>query len=166
MANETMRLSAAGMTKLRFYEGVRDTYYDDSANNCTVGIGELAHYGPCTPREKATSVTNERIQNDLVASVRRTETTVRRYVNRQPMTQDQFDALVTHCFNMGPAGTRTLLDAANRGSYDHVAHSIKSRIFYHPRDKFGRRLAAVRSRGLATRREQEAAPFRQMLHTR
>ncbi|WP_343050171.1 hypothetical protein [Burkholderia guangdongensis] len=53
MANEGMRLSEAGWTALRIREHAIMAYYNDQANNCTYGVGTLAHYGPCTlhPRD-------------------------------------------------------------------------------------------------------------------
>jgi lysozyme len=51
MANETKRLSAAGWAALRTREHAVLHYYSDVANNCTYGIGTLAHHGPCTDEE-------------------------------------------------------------------------------------------------------------------
>jgi len=48
MANETMRMSANGMSELRRRESVVLRYYNDTANNCTFGAGTLAHLGRCT----------------------------------------------------------------------------------------------------------------------
>ncbi|WP_200949006.1 hypothetical protein [Frateuria sp. Soil773] len=42
MANENMRLSAAGYAALRTNEGVVMHYYDDTGNNCT-WVSERMH---------------------------------------------------------------------------------------------------------------------------
>lgn len=160
MANELMRTSAKGLARLRFYEGVRSKYYEDQAGNCTVGVGQLVRHGLCTPEEKGLTASDAQIEQGLAQLVRATERTVQKKVSRQQLTQDQFDALVTHCFNMGPTGSRTLLDAANRGAYEHVVRSIRSRVFYRPLDRMtGKRLAPKKSAGLVRRRQEEAAPF-------
>ena len=39
MANETMRMSAAGMAALRLREGVVLSYYNDAVNRCAYGVG-------------------------------------------------------------------------------------------------------------------------------
>ncbi|CAB3763524.1 hypothetical protein LMG29660_04780 [Burkholderia puraquae] len=49
MANENMRLSEAGWAALCDREQAVMHYYNDQANNCTFGVGTLAHSGPCTP---------------------------------------------------------------------------------------------------------------------
>lgn len=35
-------------------------YYNDVANNCTYGVGTLAHTAPCTPEELARPVLRRR----------------------------------------------------------------------------------------------------------
>lgn len=53
MANESLRLSDAGWAELRRRESAVMAYYNDQANNCTYGIGTLAHTGPCTRKNCA-----------------------------------------------------------------------------------------------------------------
>jgi Lysozyme inhibitor LprI len=48
MPNETMQMSPSGRTALRQRERAVLSYYNDAANNCTYGVGTLAHRGPCT----------------------------------------------------------------------------------------------------------------------
>ena len=69
MANETMRMSAAGMSELRRHESVVLRYYDDSANNCTFGAGVLAHLGPCSAEELSRTVTAAQVDATLAARV-------------------------------------------------------------------------------------------------
>lgn len=159
MANETMSVSISGRADLRRREDVRLQYYNDQANNCTFGIGALVHHGPCTTDELARPVTVAQVDAQLAERVRIAESGVRRHVNRQVLTQAQFDALVSYTFNVGVAGARSVLDAANAGSNADVVAHMNRNIFVRPRDALGRPLRAVRSRGLANRRREETTPF-------
>jgi lysozyme len=159
MANETTRMSAVGMSELRRREGVVLRYYNDSANNCTFGAGTLAHLGGCTGEELSRTVTAVQVNASLAARVAAAEETVRRRVTRHPLTQDQFDSLVSFTFNAGPTGARRTLDAADRGSNADVAANMTNHVFVHPRDANGHRGRAIRSTGLASRRREEAMPF-------
>lgn len=159
MANETMRMSANGIAALRHREGAVLRYYNDAANHCTYGVGTLAHLGPCSPEELLRPVTLLEVDTQLAIRVRDAEDAVRRGVRNTQLTQDQFDALVSFTFNVGAAGARATLAAANRGAPREVATHMNSNIYVHPRDANGRRLAPVRLPGLANRRREEALPF-------
>ena len=159
MANETLRMSANGMSELRRRESVVLRYYNDSANNCTFGAGTLAHLGGCTADELSRTVTAAQVNASLAARVASAEATVRRRVTRHPLTQEQFDALVSFTFNAGATGARRTLDAADHGNNADVAANMTHHVFIHPRDANGRRGRAVRSPGLMNRRREEVAPF-------
>jgi lysozyme len=77
MANENMRMRAAGITALRQHEQVVLNYYPDQAGNCTYGIGTLAHLGPCTPEELQRPVTMAQVDAALATRVADAENTVR-----------------------------------------------------------------------------------------
>lgn len=104
MANENMRLSASGWTALRTREHAVMSYYNDQANNCTYGVGTLAHMGPCTPDELVRPVTVTQVNAQLAIRVSRAEATVHRAVNTRELTQDQFDELVSYTYNAGGTG--------------------------------------------------------------
>ncbi|MGE8201890.1 glycoside hydrolase family protein [Variovorax sp. 2RAF20] len=159
MANENMSMSASGRAELRRREDVRLQYYNDLANNCTFGVGALAHHGPCTAEELVRPVTAAQVDAQLATRLHTAEAGVRRHVNRQTLTQAQFDALVSYTFNLGVTGTRSVLDAANRGADADVVTHMNNNVFVRPRDARGRRLRAIRSQGLANRRREETAPF-------
>lgn len=159
MANENMRMSAVGMTALRRAEDVALRYYNDIANNCTWGVGTLAHLGPCSVEELNRQVTAAEVNAQLATRVEVAERAVRLQVRNHPLTQEQFDALVSFTFNLGARGARTTLGAANRGALNEVASNMQSNVWIHPRDARGRRLPAVRSRGLVNRRREETRPF-------
>ncbi|WP_199189423.1 glycoside hydrolase family protein [Trinickia dabaoshanensis] len=161
MANENMSLSQAGWMALRAREHAVMAYYNDQANNCTFGVGTLAHTGPCTPEELVRPVTVAQVNAQLAVGVSRAEVAVRRLVNNRTLTQDQFDELVSYTYNAGASGARTVLQAANQSDDTGVVSHMTQRVYIHPRDADGRRLAPVRSNGLVNRRRLESAPFRQ-----
>lgn len=159
MANETMRMSAAGMAALRQREGAVLRYYNDAANHCTYGVGTLAHLGPCTLDELRRPVSIAEVNIQLATRVSSAETAVRQRVRNHQLTQEQFDSLVSFVFNTGATGARATLDAANRGAPREVTAHMNSNVYVHPRDANGRRLAPVRLQGLVNRRREETAPF-------
>ena len=67
MANEHMQMSAAGLAALREREHAVLRYYNDVANNCTYGVGTLAHHGPCTADESQRPVTIADVNTQLQA---------------------------------------------------------------------------------------------------
>jgi lysozyme len=159
MANENMRMSSAGLAALRQREHAVLRYYNDVANNCTWGIGTLAHRGPCTDRELQRPVTAIDVDRELAIRVQEAEQAVRRQVRNQQLTQDQFDALVSYTYNLGATGARTALQAADHGNSNEVAQQMSGHVYAHPRDRRGRALPSVRVQGLVNRRRDEAAPF-------
>jgi lysozyme len=159
MANENMQLSAEGYVALRQREGARYQYYNDIAGNCTWGIGTLAHDGPCTPEELQRRVTAEEVNAQLAVRVHAAEISVRNGVSHNPLTQAQFDSLVSFVYNVGTAGARAVLQAADQQPAAAVGNQMRDYIFIHPRDAQGHRLPPVRVQALVNRRNEEAAPF-------
>jgi lysozyme len=164
MANTSKHLSPAGWNALRHREHAVLHYYNDIANNCTFGVGTLAHHGSCTDEELRRRVTAADVNTQLNAHVRTVEAAVRRQVHDHELTQEQFDALVSFTYNTGSHGASSTLAAANRGNDTEVARHMAQHVYVHPRDAHGRRLPAIRIPGLATRRGEEAAPFRNQRH--
>lgn len=160
MANETMTMSTAGMAALRVREGAVLRYYNDSANNCTYGVGTLLHNGACTAEELQRPVTVAQVNTQLNLRVSRAEATVRRHVPDHPLTQERFDALVSFVYNTGATGALPTLRAANRDDAPGVVGQMNQNVYVHPRDAQGRRLPPIRVPGLVNRRREETAPFR------
>lgn len=159
MANENMSMSAAGLAALRQREHAVLHYYNDVANNCTWGVGTLAHQGPCTAEELQRTVTVTDVDRELANRVQDAERAVRRQVRNQQLTQDQFDALVSYTYNLGATGARTALQAADQGNSNEVTRQMNAHVYVHPRDSRGRALPPVRVQGLVNRRRDETAPF-------
>jgi lysozyme len=161
MANENMQMSAGGYADLRVSEGAVMRYYNDIANNCTFGVGTLVHIGACTAEELRTPVTEAQVNAQLTARVRVAERAVRAGVPDVPLTQAQFDSLVSFVYNVGAGGAATTLAAANGNTPQQVVARMQQHVYVHPRDANGRRLPAVRVQGLVNRRQREVVPFQQ-----
>lgn len=103
MGERAMKMSDAGLAFLIKWEGARSKPYDDGGpglGNCTVGVGHLIHYGPCTQAElDQPPLSLAEINRLLLADVARFETAVNG-VN-MALNQNQFDALVDFAFNCG-----------------------------------------------------------------
>jgi lysozyme len=160
MANENLRMSAAGLNALRVREHVELRYYPDQAGNCTFGVGTLVHYGACSPEELQRPVSIAEVNVALNTRIRDAEAAVRRNVRSQALTQTQFDALVSFTYNTGARGAAPVLHGANQGNHAQVARLMSQYVYVHPY-RNGQRLAAVRSNGLINRRREEAIPFQQ-----
>jgi lysozyme len=159
MPNETMQMSPGGRTALRQRERAVLSYYNDAANNCTYGVGTLAHRGPCTEDELRRPVTETDIHVQMTMRVSTAEAAVRRQVSEHALTQEQFDALVSFTYNVGARGAGATLRAANGGDMANVVRHMNSNVYIHPVGADGRRGQSVRSRGLVNRRQHETAPF-------
>jgi len=167
MPNETTQVSTAAIAELRRREDVALRYYNDAANNCTYGIGTLAHHGPCTEEEMRRSVTRAGAEAQFATRMNEAAATVRQQVRNHQLTQEQFDALVSFTYNLGSTGARRTLNAANRGDFPEVVRHMNSNVYVRlrdaqgrpMRDAQGRQLRPVRVQGLVNRRREEAAPF-------
>jgi GH24 family phage-related lysozyme (muramidase) len=109
-----MQISPAGLDLIARFEGFSPTLYDDPAGNATIGYGFLVHLGPYhrTPGvcalcdQHRTPLTEPQARAMLAEQVRPYAAAVERLSRpqRQPLTQPQFDALTSLCYNIGPAG--------------------------------------------------------------
>ena len=161
-ANANMHASANAIANLRASEGQRDGggYYNDQANNCTVGTDILVHTGPCTAEEMRRQVDQQANERSFMARIAQAEADVRAQVPDRPLTQDQFDALLSAAFNSGPVGVRPVTARANANDDSGVVRELRSRVHIQHRDAQGHRVGPpVLSHGLVNRREREAQPF-------
>lgn len=137
-------------------EGVIRGYYNDGHGNrghCSYGIGILAHRGPCTPEEMGRPLTSEQIEASFASAVREAERAVRRNVTNQPLTQAQFDALVSYAYNTGARGAHETFRRVDRADLAGAANTMRRNI-HSTQD--GRRVLMP---GLVQRRREESAPF-------
>lgn len=112
-----MKLSANGATTLTLREGVRLKAYKDTKGIWTIGVG---HTGPEVVQ--GLTWTKEKAQEVFVKDVSWAEDAVNKYVT-VPLTQNQFDALVSFTFNVGEFAFKrsTLVKKLNVGDYEAAA---------------------------------------------
>jgi lysozyme len=111
-----MQLSDQGEALIKSFEGLRLSAYRDSAGVWTIGYGSTRNYDGKTikPGDKLAS------QAQADALLRNTLNT---YVDavyqrtKVPLTQNQFDALVSFVYNTGAAGGKTLFEKLNARDY-------------------------------------------------
>lgn len=135
-------------------------YYNDGGKgkgNCTWGIGTKAHDGPCTKAELARVVLDAGVEREFASRLRDAERGVERNVT-VTLTQAQFDALVSLTYNTGVRGALSVYKRLNDGDFDGAATTIAQKTHGHELRK-GKKVKVV-YRGLISRREAEAAPFR------
>lgn len=107
-----MALSQNGLNLIKSHEGLRTTAYKDPVGVWTIGYG---HTATAKPGQKITEAQAEQL---LRQDVGWAEAAVRKNV-KVPLTQGQFDALVSFTFNLGAGalGRSTLLKKLNAGDY-------------------------------------------------
>ena len=157
--NAQLSMSREARNRLRDprHEAVVWGYYNDgkgTKGHCSYGIGMLAHRGPCTPDELARPLSSAQIEAAFSVALKDAERAVRRNIPSQPLTQEQFDALVSYTYNIGPTGASRVYRHINQGNFQRAADTITANVF----SKQAGRL--VRMPGLIKRRREESAPFR------
>ena len=141
-----MQPSAALAQLLQGFESLSLTPYRlDGESGYTLGWGR---FYPDSGQPPPASITREQADawfwNDIEA---RGAKWVRAYVT-VPVTQSQFDALVSMAYNMSPKSFRTIAEVVNRGEDPEDA----AMVFVRPGSKY--------ERGLRIRRGQELALYR------
>ena len=162
-----LSLSGPGRGQRIHHEGIIRHYYNDSVNNCTYGVGTLAHRGPCTVPELHTHVSDGQRARSMMAGIHRAEIAVRHAVTHQNLNQRQFDSLVSYTYNRGAGGAHPVLRLVNAGHFgaaaQNMGRAIRATVMGPNRkpllDKNGHHVTRVLP-GLITRRAAESAPFR------
>lgn len=95
-----MKTSSAGIELLKKFEGCKLRAYQDRAGVWTVGYGHTAAAGWIIP-ERGMVISQEMADEQLTRDLGQYEAAVDRAVSRF-MSQNQFDAMVSLCFNIGP----------------------------------------------------------------
>ena len=114
-----MRVSDAGLAKIRSFEGFRaNAYMDPGSINglpITIGFGST-RWEDGSPIRMGDHISEERAAHLLRLEVAETEEAVNEAVT-VPMTQEQFDALVSFAYNVGISAFKksTLLRKLNAG---------------------------------------------------
>jgi lysozyme len=145
-----MNLSEAGLALIKRWEGLKLDAYQDGAGVWTIGYGSTRGVTPGMRITRAEA--DARLRSDAEEAA----AAVRRSV-RVPLSQAQFDALVSWTFNLGTGAlaSSTLLRRLNRGDYEGAAEEIQR--WNKLRDAESGEL--VVSQGLVNRRRAEREMF-------
>ncbi|WP_404704960.1 lysozyme [Yersinia vastinensis] len=119
-----MQISENGINKLKVEEGERLTGYKDSRGIPTVGVG---HTGVVDGKPVAVGMvitkdkSSELLRSDLAWVEKSIATNV-----KVPLTQNQYDALCSLIFNIGPTAfaNSTVLKRLNSGDYKGAADAF------------------------------------------
>lgn len=141
-----MNISSAGLALIKRFERLRLTAYDDGYGNRTIGWGHLIQ-----PGEGLQTITSAQADELLSRDLATAESAVNSLV-RVPLTQSQYDALVSLVFNWGTGNFRNSshLSLLNAGDYAGTAARLRE----HPVTSGG-----TPSQGLVNRRAAEADLF-------
>ncbi|KQK25226.1 hypothetical protein AR438_11915 [Chryseobacterium aquaticum] len=143
-----MKTSQKGINLILSFEGFSSKPYLDSAGIPTIGYGNTYYPGGKKVTMKDSPITREKAA-ELFASVLPTYEKIVKSKIKVTLTQNQFDALVSHTYNTG--GSDTLFSLINKKSN---SETIK--------DWFTSRYITAGGKvlnGLVKRRKQEAALF-------
>lgn len=154
-----MKTSAAGIAKIRAYEGCVLHVYKDQVGLDTIGVGHLI-----TAAERAmpelmalygAGITQAQAEALLALDLAPAESAIASLV-RVALNQEQFDSLVSFVFNVGASGFAgsSLLKAINAG-----ASHAEIRADFLKWDKVRVNGVLVESSGLKARRTEEAKSF-------
>lgn len=139
-----MQISKAGLDLIKQFEGLYLKAYRCPAGVPTIGYGHTAGVA------MGQTITQQQADDYLRRDVRQFERAVSRLV-RVPLTQGQFDALVSFAFNLGEGALAqsTLLRLLNAGDYAGAAAQF---------DRWNKAAGRVLP-GLVRRRAAERALF-------
>ena len=139
-----MNISQEGLSLIKKFEGCELTAYQCSAGVWTIG------YGHTKGIEEGMEITQQEAEDMLVEELHEYENYINDNVTA-PLSQNQFDAMVSWVYNLGPANLKasTLLKVLNAGDYDGVPAQIKR----------WNKAGGVTLDGLIRRREAESLLF-------
>jgi len=142
-----MKTSLHGICAILAHEAIVLSTYDDGTGTATIGAGHTASAGAPIPTSGMTISLAEAFnifRHDLEKHERQVCNAV-----SEPLTQNQFDAVVSWHFNTGRVGNATLTDKLNAADYAGAAKEFARW------NKAGGRVM----KGLVARRERETKIF-------
>lgn len=148
-----LELSPQGLEAIKEYEAMRDRVYPDQAGHKTIGYGHKLRPGE---EAKYPGAIDEAAARELLAKdIRTAEAAVRRLVT-QPLTQQEYDALISLTYNIGQGGfaESTVLKELNKGDYRAAAEAMMMWDKITAQDG-----TKVQSNGLVNRRNDERNLF-------
>ena len=139
-----LKISQEGIALIKKFEGCELTAYQCSAGVWTIG------YGHTKGIEEGMEITQQEAEDMLVEELHEYENYINDNVTA-PLSQNQFDAMVSWVYNLGPANLKssTLLKVLNAGKYDEVPFQMKR----------WNKAGGVTLEGLIRRREAESLLF-------
>ncbi len=148
-----MRTSVAGRAAIKRREGERLTAYRDSVNVLTIGVGHTSAAGPPTVTA-GMKITAQQSDAILARDLTAVEEDLNAVV-KVPVNQNQFDALASIHFNIGPGSFRssTLLKKLNVKDYAGAADQF---LVWNKGTVNGKKVVID---GLTDRRKKERAQF-------
>jgi GH24 family phage-related lysozyme (muramidase)/peptidoglycan hydrolase-like protein with peptidoglycan-binding domain len=156
---QNLQVSENGKKLVRDAEGFFSKPYNDPAGHATIGYGHLLHRGNVTAADRAQwgTLSEPAARKLLDKDINEVAAQVKSLV-KVPVTQGQFDALVSFGFNLGTGkgglGDSTLLKKLNAGDYAGAQKEFGR--WVHATDNSGN---VITLPGLVTRRANEAALF-------
>jgi len=137
-----MKTSKAGLKTLEAREGVRLKAYKDSVGIWTIGVGHTSMAGPPVVTPKLT-ITSAECDEIFARDIAKYEATVNSAVKVQ-ISQTEFDALVSLCFNIGQGGfaRSTVVKRLNTGDRAGAAKAFL--MWNKPKEIIGRRTGEMR----------------------
>jgi len=150
-----MQMSENGQRKLADWEGFKPRAYRDAAGKLTIGVGHLLTRSELSSGKiwiqgeavrYAAGLSDRQVLDLLGQDLEGAQNVVNECVEVE-LQQNQFDALVSFCFNVGATAFQnsTLLRRLNQGGYDEVPVQLRRWVHCH---------GAVEA-GLVNRREHE-----------
>lgn len=153
-----MKISDDGLKFIKREEGTRLKIYKDVCGYDTVGVGHLL-----TEEEKASGVFNDGITEEQALELLRKDVgEAEKAINdlvKVPLTQEQYDALCSFCFNLGRAALRSSNLLKKLNAQDYAAVPAEFLKWNKARNPSTKKLEV--SKGLAARRQREAELFAQ-----
>ncbi len=121
-----MNVSKAAILLIKHHEGVRSRPYRCPAGLWTVGVGHLIGDGKSLPESWNRTFSQEEIDKILKSDLRRFELGLTKLLPNIPLKQNEFDALVSFCFNLGLGCFQrsTIRQALLRGNKEAAMESL------------------------------------------
>ena len=149
-----MNISQEGLSLIKKFEGCptdndgNAVSYRCAANKATIGYGSLKYKGK--PVEDNMKITMQEAEDILLHEMNEYEGYINDMVKVE-LNQNQFDALVSWVFNLGPSnlGASTMLKVINDRKFSEVPDQIKR----------WNKVSGVPNQGLKKRRNAEALLF-------
>lgn len=148
----TKSMGESGRDLIKRLEGYSSFIYLDSARNPTIGYGHKLL--PGESEKFKNGITKQHAENLLTQDMQFAINAVNYYVTR-PLSQTQFDALVSFVYNVGAQAfaNSTLLKRINAGDFSDVGNQLKRWKYITVNGE------KVISPGLVNRREKETELF-------